>query len=136
MLRRMGIAEFLACLMACIEERTGVACSGNPESEPSPFYYPQILKTAPADTKTSFVTRYELWIHCIAGAVVPHSDAPALELVQMVEEALTDDIDVPDGCQMIAQKIDGLQSIKKDESGEGHAVVGCTFDVLYGFKCK
>ena len=136
MLQRMSIAEFLGVLNAAVEDRTGYPCHPNPDGKESPFYSVQLIKTEPKNTKTSFVDRYEVWIHCVAAPVVPHSDAPVLDLVQTIEEAMTDDVDLDGSFEMFNQQSNGLQSLKKDESGEGHAVLSFYFDVQYGLRCK
>ena len=136
MLKRLGIAQFIACLIRHVERRTGFRCYDDPDGMPSPFYAVQLLKSEPSDTKTMFVDSYDVWFHCIAEPRRPHSNAPVLKLVQSIEEAMTEDIAVPDGFTLIGQTYNGLQTLKTDESDEGHAVLSYRFRVCYGLRCK
>lgn len=136
MIQRLSIASFLGLLIDHIEGRTGKRCYDDPDGKPSPFYSVQIVKSGPANTKTMYVDSYEVWIHCISKPVNPYSNAPVLELVRELEEAMTDDLFLPEPYDLIRQEHGGLQALKKDESGEGHAVVSYAFHVSYGFRCK
>lgn len=135
-LTRLSIAEFLGCLIDHVEAATGLRCYDDPENRESPFYSVQFLKSEPANTKTMFVDVYQVWVHCIAAPAKPHSNAPVLALVESLEEAMTSDVRLPDGFQLVAQVYGGLQSLKRDESGEGHAVLTYDFHICYGFRCK
>ena len=136
MLQRMSIGEFLGVLVKTVNERTGLACEVGEYEGKSPFYAVEVLPSEPANTKTMFVERYKVWIHCISEPVEPYSHAPVLRLVQGLEEALTRDIPLSEPFQLNNQTHEGVQTLKKDESGEGHAVVAYSFEVCYGFKCK
>lgn len=136
MLQRMGIGEFLGVLIETIGERTGLPCVDSPDGEESPFYSIELTRTEPANTKTSFVDKYSVWIHCVAAPVTPYSNAPVLRLVKTLEEALTRDIPLSEPFRLNNQTYEGVQALKKDESGEGHAVLAYSFEVCYGFKCK
>lgn len=135
-LRRLSIAEFIGCLIDHIEEHTGLPCYDDPDGKASPFYSVQLVRSEPADTKTEFRDVYTVWIHCISKAVRPHSNAPVLVLVQKLEEAMTAELELP--CPHLLQRQDysGVQVLKKDESGEGHAVLSFDFHIRYGFRCK
>lgn len=134
--RRMSLGEFLACLIGAIEGRTGIGCFDSPENVPSPLYSVELTGTEQADTKTMYVDKYKVWVHCISKPTEPYSNAPVLELVQKLEEALTDEIDVPEGFRLVRQDFEGVQTLKRDETGEGHAVLAFSFSVCYGFRCK
>lgn len=65
------------------------------------------------------------------------SSVSAYELIQKLEEALTEDITLPEGYELITQTNNGIQTIKTDEvTNEKHAVLSYEFTVCYGFKCK
>lgn len=136
MLKRLSIAEFLGCLIRHIEEKTGLPCYDSPLNKPSPLYSVQITKTKPQDTKTMYVDRYDVLIHCISEPTETQSTAPVLELVQKLEEAMTDDVAIPQQFQLLRQVYGGLQTVKVDESNEGHAVLSFSFSICYGFRCK
>lgn len=136
MMQRMSIGELLGIVAGTVEERTGIRCVDCPDNEESPFYSVEFVQSEPANTKTMFVDRHRLWLHCIAAPVQPHSNAPVLRLVKALEEALTRDIELPEPLRLNNQTYEGVQALKKDESGEGHAVLSYTFEVCYGFICK
>lgn len=136
MMKRLSAAEFLGCLIATIEKRTGISCYDNADNKPSPLYSVQLLRTEPANTKTMFIDRYEVSIHCISEEVEPYSNAPVLRLVQQLEEAMTDDLKLKVPYLLHRQDYLGLQALKKDPSGEGHAVLNFTFHICYGYRCK
>ena len=61
---------------------------------------------------------------------------PVYNLIQKLEEALTEDISLPEPYQLVMQTNNGIQTIKTDETGEKHAVLAYEFMICYGFKCK
>ena len=136
MLKRLSAGAFLGQLIRTIEERTEIKCYDDPDNKPSPLYSVQLVKTEPQDTKTMFIDSYEVWVHCISEEVNPYSNAPVLRLVQKLEEALTQDLKVEPPFFLHRQDYLGLQTLKKDASGEGHAVLTFRFLVCYGFRCK
>lgn len=137
MLKRLSIAEFLGCLISHIEEATGIPCYDSPDNRESPLYSVQLIRSEPAHTKTMYVDHFEVWVHCISEPVRPqYSNAPVLALVQTLEEAMSDDVALPEPYRMYMQVYNGLQTLKMDESKEGHAVLSYDFHVCYGFRCK
>lgn len=136
MLQRLGVAQFLGCLIDHIESRTGHPCYDDPNNRASPLYSVQVSRVEPVDTKTMFADSYEVWVHCIAEPTVPYSNAPVLALVESLEEAMTEEVELPEPFQLLLQSYGGMQTLKQDESHEGHAVLVYTFRVCYGFRCK
>lgn len=136
MMQRLSIAKFLGCLIDHIEQETGVKCYDDPDGKASPLYSVQLVKAEPANTKTMFVDVFEVWVHCIAAPVKPHSNAPVLNMVDDVERALLKEFDLPEPFSLFNSEYQGVQTLKKDESGEGHAVLSCRFHICYGFRCK
>lgn len=136
MMQRIGIGEFLGCLIDHIEEKTGTRCYDSPEDEASPLYSVELETTEDKQTKTMFLDVFNVNVHCISEKVRPYSSAPVLRLVQELQEAMTDDVALPAPFFLNAQTFNGLRSIKQDASGEGHAVLSYSFQVCYGFRCK
>ena len=77
---------------------------------------------------------YTVWIHAIAQP--GDSSVQIYEMIQQLEEALTEDVPLPEGFELILQTSNGVQTIKTDETNEKHAVLSFEFTVCYGFKCK
>lgn len=77
---------------------------------------------------------YTVWIHAVAQP--GDSSVQIYEMIQQLEEALTEDVPLPEGFELILQTSNGVQTIKTDETNEKHAVLSFEFTVCYGFKCK
>lgn len=135
-LSRLSIAEFLGCLIDHVEAGTGLRCYDDPNNKEPPFYSVQFLKSEPVDSKTMFLDKYQVWIHCIGEPVRPYSNAPVLALVQQLEETMTSELAMPEGFALWRQEYGGLQALKEDETHEGHAVLSYDFHICYGFRCK
>lgn len=134
-LERLGIATLIAAIQQKIESETGLRCYDFVEDNTeSPFYFAELVQMAPANTKTAFRDRFTVWIHAIAEE--SDSSEGVYGLIQSLEEAMTEDISVPEGFDLVQQIYNGVQVIKKDETGEKHAVCAFDFIVSYGFKVK
>ena len=135
-MQRLSIAMFLGALIEFIGGRTGTRCVIDPDGEKSPFYAVELVKSEPADTKTCYVDSYEVWVHCISAPTSPYSSAPVLNMVTRLEEAMGGELELPEPFWLFAQDYGGLQTLKRDGTGEGHAVLSFDFRVCYGFRCK
>ena len=116
-------------------EKTGKRCyDAVPLNAESPFYYAELVSITPVNNKTMYRDQYTVWIHCIAEA--SESSVGVLNIVTELEEALTENITLPEGFELIRQESQGVQTFKMDESGEKHAVCSYMFDISYGFRIK
>lgn len=135
MLRKLGLVEIIAAIQTAIEKNTGIKCyDAVPENAPAPFYFAEVVGKKQADTKTMFCEVFTVWIHAIAEA--GKSSVRIYEIIEKLEESLTEDISLPDDFNLILQSGSGLQTIKTDETNEKHAVMAYEFKVSYGFKTK
>lgn len=133
--QKLSPVELIAAVKKKIESYTDLKCyDAVPVNVESPFYYAEITRILPANTKTMFRDNYTVWIHCIAER--SDSSVGVYNLIEKLQEALSEDISLPEPFELIMQTDDGVQTIKTDESGEKHAVVTFEFMVCYGFKCK
>ena len=133
--KQMGLADLISAIQKKVEERTGLRCYDVvPLNKPSPFYYAEVVGKRPAHSKTMWRDIFTVWIHAIAEP--GESSVQIYELIQNLEEALTEDIDLPEEYQLIMQTNNGIQTIKTDETKEKHAVLAYEFMVCYGYKCK
>ena len=126
-------------LVAAVQEKiqlyTGLKCyDAVPLNAASPFYFVEVTRILPANTKTMFRDNYTVWIHCIAEK--EESSVGVYQLIEKLQEALSEDIALPAAFELIMQTDNGIQTIKTDETGEKHAVAIFEFMVCYGFKCK
>lgn len=133
--KQMGLADLISAIQKKVEERTGLRCYDVvPLNKHSPFYYAEVVGKRPAHSKTMWRDIFTVWIHAIAEP--GESSVQIYELIQNLEEALTEDIDLPEEYQLIMQTNNGIQTIKTDETKEKHAVLAYEFMVCYGYKCK
>ena len=135
MYKQLGLVDLIHGIQAKAEEKTGVKCyDAVPRNAPSPFYFAEVIGKRPAHTKTMYRDVYTVWIHAIAQS--GDSSVQIYEMIQQLEETLTEDISLPEGFELILQASNGVQTIKTDETNEKHAVLSFEFTVCYGFKCK
>lgn len=135
MYKQLGLVDLIHGIQAKVEEKTGVKCyDAIPRNAPSPFYFAEVIGKRPAHTKTMYRDVYTVWIHAIAQP--GDSSVQIYEMIQQLEEALTEDISLSEGFELILQVSNGVQTIKTDETNEKHAVLSFEFTVCYGFKCK
>lgn len=137
MLRRLSPTELLSVLIEHVESRTGLPMYDNADGKVSPFYSFEGIQREPNDTKTMFMDRFTLSIHCISAPPKgEYSSQPVLDMETRLEEALTVELELPCPFLLVNQECQGIEAVKRDPSNEGHAVVTYIFDVCYGFKTK
>ncbi len=133
--KQLGLVELIAAIQKRVKNGTGLECyDAVGLNAASPFYFAQVVGKRPAHTKTMWRDVFTVWIHVIAEK--GDSSVQVYELIRKLEEALTDDIELPEEYELIMQTNNGIQTIKTDETGEKHAVISYEFTVCYGFKCK
>lgn len=133
--QKLGLTDLIAAIQKKIKERTDIPCYDHVEmNTPSPFYFAEVVRITPANSKTMYRDNIVVNIHCIAEP--GDSSVQIYKLIEELQEAMTEEIALPEPFELIMQTDDGVQTIKKDETNEKHAVVQYTFMVCYGFKCK
>lgn len=134
MLKKLGLVELIKAIQDKIQ-KTGYKCyDAVPLNAKSPFYFAELVGKKQADTKTMFCDVFTVWIHAIAEP--NNSNVSIYNLIEKLEESLTDDIELSGEFNLIMQTELGLQTIKIDETNEKHAVIAYEFKVSYGFKTK
>jgi len=135
MLKQISFIDLIKSIQTMVEKNTKLKCYDDiPKSAKSPLFFVEIVGTRPDHSKTMFMDVFTVWFHAIAKP--SKSSVGVYKLVQDLEEALTEDIDLPIGFDLILQKNNGVKTIKLDETDEKHAVVEYEFKIAYGFKCK
>lgn len=135
MYKQLGLVDLISAIQKKVKERTGIVCyDAVPQNAPSPFYFAEVVGKRPAHSKTMYRDVFTVWIHVIAEP--GESSVQVYDLIQKLEEALTEDIELPEEFELIMQTNNGVQTIKTDETNEKHAVLSYEFMVCYGFKCK
>ena len=135
MLKKLETVQLHKILQKHIEDRTELKCHDTvPDNAASPFYYAELTDKKPDNTKTMWRERFSFAVHAIAA---PDAGSVAIyELIDKLEEAMTDDLVLPDGYWLVLQTANGLQTLKTDETNEKHAILSYDFTVCYGFKTK
>ncbi len=136
---RLNVTELIASIQEKVESKTGLRCYDYVDlNTPSPFYFAELIKTTPANSKTMFKDIFTVNIHCIAeppkGDII--SSTGVYELIEKLEEALSEEIELSEPFELIMQTNNGIQNIKTDETREKHATLSYDFMVCYGFICK
>ena len=135
MIRKISITTLMAAIIDLVERNTGKRCyDAVPPNAESPFYYLELVSVRPKNAKSMYVDSYDFQFHCIAD--VDYSSVKIHELIQGLEEALTEDIALDDPYNLIRTVDNGVSVIKTDETGEKHAVCPVSFEISYGFICK
>ena len=135
MLKQFPITDLIAAIQKQVKAGTNMKCLDHVEqNEQSPFYYVEFRQSQPVDSKTMFVTDYVIYIHIITEET--ESSVPMYSYIQLLEEALTQDIDIPDPYTLVMQVDNGVVSIYREETDELHGIVKFTFRISYGWKCK
>lgn len=133
-LRRLPPADLLAAVVARVSDGTGVRCVLNPRDEESPLYSASLVGTRPGKSKSMFLDVYDVQLHAISA---PSMDAAAvLGMVAALEEAMERDVEL--GCPFsVVRQVDvGVQNVKRDPTGEWHAIVAYEIAVSYGLIAK
>ena len=133
--QKLSPGTLIAAVQDKVEAFTGMRCYDHvPLNEESPLYFAEITRIQPANSKTMFRDVYTVAIHCIAEE--SPSSVGAYNLIENLQSALSEDINLPEPFALVMQTDNGVQTIKTDESGEKHAIVNFDFMVSYGFMCK
>lgn len=135
MLKKLETTELHRIIKDHIEARTNKRCYDKvPENAESPFYYMELVGKRADNTKTMWREVFSYAIHCIAK---PEAGSVGIyEMIDALEESMTDNIVLPEPYWLVLQTNNGLQTLKQDETEEKHAVLIYEFTVCYGFKTK
>ena len=135
MLKQFPITELIKAIQKRVKDGTGRRCLDHVEkNEKSPFYFVEFRQNRPVNSKTMYVMDYTVYVHVIAEP--SDSSVPVYKYIQELEEALSQDIEIPEPYNLVMQTDNGVISIYTDETNEKHGIVSFTFRVSYGFKCK
>jgi hypothetical protein len=88
----------------------------------------------PADTKTMFRTKYQILLYGFADG--SHGSVAIFNLIQQIQEAMTDEPALPDGCELIGSFPKGVAAIQDQSDGSKMCVLTYELTISYGFKFK
>lgn len=134
MYRQLNITDLFKGIKERIETSTPFKCYDiPPENAPSPLVIMDLIRMDPADTKTMYVKKYTVNLHVIGA---PRTGSEILNHLTEIQEAMTEEIQIPECFNLLSQDDLGIQSIYTDETGERHAILSYMFTVNYGLKIK
>ena len=135
MYTQLSLKDLVKAVRARIEAGSGLRCYDVvPADETPPYCYVQVTRTAPADTKTMYCKSYDVWVHVISDETASH--VPIYTYVEAVQEAMTQEIELPEPFYLVTQIDTGLQTLQTEETGSSHAIIGFSFKISYGYKVK
>lgn len=138
MLRRLSPVDLVAAIVTRVQDGTGVKCVTDPDGEASPLYSIGSITSRPGKSKTMFLDVFDVQVHAISR---PGRDrAEVFGMIRALEEAMEQDV-VVDASEcptfhMVRQDDMGIQNIKRDGTGEWHAIVAYELTVSYGLIVK
>lgn len=133
--KRLGLVDLISAIQLKVEDKTGLKCyDAVPSDAPSPFYFAEVVQKKADNTKTMLRDVFTVFIHAVAEPT--GSSEKIYDLIQKLEEALSEEIELPEEFELILQTENGLQALKTDETDEKHAVISYDFTVCYGYKFK
>lgn len=135
MYQKLGLTDLVSAIQTKVNEKTGLSCYDEMSLDATrPFYFVEVVQKKSANTKTMLRETFNVDIHIISE---PSSKLERIyKLIQMVEEALSENIKLPNDFELIFQNEDGLKALKTEETKEKHAILSYKFMVCYGYKLK
>lgn len=135
MYKRLGLVDLISAIQLKVEDKTGLKCyDAVPSDAPSPFYFAEVVQKKADNTKTMLRDVFTVFIHAVAEPT--GSSEQIYDLIQKLEETLSEEIELSEEYELILQTENGLQALKTDETDEKHAVISYDFTVCYGYKFK
>jgi|GEM_PF-2519218 len=128
MFKSISLAEMMNAIMANVETNTGIQCyNAIPAAPQEPYYYLEIIEKTPLYSKTirrdSFVVRFH------AMPINNQSMAPTYDMLHRLEEALGQEIELPEGFDLFLQQSNGIQKLEIEEFKETRTVAIYNFVV-------
>src|SRR5690606_589254 len=115
MYQRLSFISLIAAIIQKVEQNTGLRCyDAIPKDAKLPFYHVEMVGTIPEPSKTTQKDRYQVMIQVFADA--PNgSSVPIYEAIHKLEEALTEQVELPDDYEVTLQIPNGLSQIMEEE---------------------
>lgn len=134
MLQKLSFTSVLASVIQKVEQNTGLNCYDSvPKDTPLPFYHAEFLGSVPEKSKTMQKDRYQVVIHVFTEGT---GSVKVFDAIQKLEEALSEDIVLPDDYEVTLQVPNGVSQIITEADGSKHAILGYDFVVFSGYKMK
>lgn len=134
MLSKIKFIDVFNSIKGQIERNTGKTCYDYiPKDVKPPFYSLEFLPKRSENNKTMWVEVWTIWVHCYAES--DESRLGIFTLIEALEEAMTEELSLPDEAILLSQDDGGVIRLDK-EKDEFHAVLEFSFKISYGYKAK
>ncbi|WP_346216447.1 DUF5072 family protein [Caldifermentibacillus hisashii] len=134
MYKKLLFTDILVSIIEKVEANTGLRCYDNvPTDAPMPFYHVEMIGSTPEKSKTMMKDRYQAVIHVFTEG---GSSVNIFNAIHKLEEALSEDIELPGDYEVTLQVPNGVSQILDEADGTKHAVIGYDFVVFSGYKVK
>lgn len=134
MLKKLSIVDLISAMQNQFERNTDYKCVDNPVNEPSPFYYIELANKEEANTKTMYCEKFSVLVHIISEPY--KGNTQNYDMITQLEEAMTEELLLPEPYTVITQTESGVNARQKDETGEKHTVILFEIKVCYDYKIK
>lgn len=110
MYKRLGLVDLISAIQLKVEDKTGLKCyDAVPSDAPSPFYFAEVVQKKADNTKTMLRDVFTVFIHAVAEPT--GSSEQIYDLIQKLEEALSEEIELSEEYELILQTENGLQAL-------------------------
>ncbi|OFO55662.1 DUF5072 family protein [Nosocomiicoccus sp. HMSC059G07] len=135
-MRKLSIVEIQKLIKEVIDAHTNIKfVDGVERDQQAPFCFVEVSNSVPQNSKTMFVTIYNLSIHLVSKTAL--SSIEHGKNIQQIEEALTYRLVLPGTFEAFNQTDTSIMAnYQNPKTGERHAVIGLALSVSYGFKSK
>ena len=135
MMKKLSFVTLLAAVIQKVEENTGLRCyDAVPKDTAPPYYQAVFAGQLPEPNKTMLKERYQIHIHAVADGT--NGSVAIFDLIQKVDEAMTEHIELPEDYELIMQTPTGAQPPYLDEDGTMRSIIGYDLTIFYGYKMK
>ena len=146
MLKQLSIVDVVAAVMATLKKNIPDVpvkdSMPSPKPDPvtgvfsatTPLIHVAFGGIEPADTKTMFRTKYQILLYGFADG--SRGSVAIFDLIQKMQEAMTDEPDLPDGVELLGAVPRGVAGVQDQPDGTKMAVLTYELTVSYGFKYK
>lgn len=134
MLVKLNIVDLHEAIKNKLENKSNLkAFDVIPLDESPPFLHIQYVGKSDSSTKTMYIESFTFHIH---GFSEGESSQNIYNVIEIIEEALTENIVLGKEYMVVNQTEDGIIQLLREDTGENHVILQYTFKICYGFKCK
>lgn len=136
MLQQLSIVDVVAGVMEVLKKNIPDVpiADSMPKKSVTPLVHVAFGGIEPADTKTMYRTKYQILLYGFADG--SQGSVAIFNLIQQIQEAMTDEPTLPEGCELLGAVPKGVAAIQDQADGSKMCVLTYELTVSYGFKFK